>query len=778
MNVRAHPLVVRRAVRSLLFLCALLPFATPTLPAQETSAEVLLEKARYEADIRGDLEAAILIYRRIVEEQADHRSVAARALLELAGAYEALGREGARDVYGRIVREYADQVEAVEVARGRLAALTPAEPTARSAAEGLRMRRLWAADVGLHPGDLSPDGERVAFVNWGLIEHPALPGHADVAIHDIAAGDFRRVTNRPPLNELDVYPDAPVWSRDGRWLAYGNWAPGWTHQELRVVRPDGTSDRVVLDVRQMALVRPMAFSSGGDFVVALLRGWDDAWRIGVVPTDGRPFSVLKTLGPHRPRALSLSPDDRFVAYDGPGDDESGNRDVFAVAVDGSLEVPVSTHPADDARAFWTPAGDRIVFESDRSGQRGLWAADWDGGRVTGEPELVYGPLPGMDLLGLTASGSPYFRAARTRSEVYVADIDLRGDGAVGEPETLPESGVLTNLRPAWSPDGSRVAWLSMRGGGGESPHLVVKTLATDQEVTHPLPFPLGDFRASRPDWSTDGRHVWVEGRDTDPAGRGRVSWRIDVATGEVAREPYHRDFAGVSRAEGITEFHFVDGRQWEGLRAMGVRLAGQTDFPLFEEGDARLRPGERLIWVRNGVQELVDEGPTAADSERRVALEGDHLRPVIPESPPVEWSLAPDGTALAVAAQEPGSGIPNVLWVVPLDGGEPRVLARKAPAAADEEGQPHFTAVRWSPNGEEVIYGVHQTGEGDDAEAEIWMVPAEGGVPRRLELSLSAYVLGNLRFHPDGDRIAYTVMDRGYELWLAEGLPWQTIGRR
>ena len=752
--------------RSILCSFALiLLLAAPAVASQQTSPTLRLEAARYEVDVRGDVHAAIGLYRSLIEDFPDHRDIAALALVELGQAYETLGQAQAQDAYNRVLRDYADQREAAQRARARLAVLVGDDAQRNTDEHDLRTRRLWSADVGLNPGGLSPDGREVLFVDWGLADAPPLRGHADVAVYNIRSGRSRLVTDRYSQGPIDGYITRAIWSEDGAWLAYAEWVKEWTHQRLSVVRSDGSQDRVILDNLQFAEVVPGAFSSRTSTVAVILKGWDDVFSVGLVSTDGS-LTILKTLGTHRPASLALSPDGRYVAFAYPPTEGEETHDVFVLATDGSEEIPISQHPTDDEMPMWTPDGGRIVFTSDRSGQRGLWAVRWEDGRVKGEPELVQPNLGPMVPMGLTSSGAPYFRVIGSESEVYVAELDLSGSGSLANTTRLTELHLGTNMRPAWSPDGERIAYLSRRGVAKESLHLVVKTLSTGEEHAHPLPFRLLE-RDSRPDWSQDGRFVWVEGGDFESDAPGRVSYRIDVLTGEVAREDYRRDFAGLA-VGGLTEFHFTDGRQAQALRSLGIRIIGQTDLDLFTSGDEPQRPGEDLLFVRNGIKWI----RSLTDQESLFTAPSEPIPQLayLGEWPNMgQWQLSPDGMTLA-AAMTSDTAMISVLVVLPLTGGAPRELDRVEHEADKHSGR--IDALKWTPDGKQLIYVVEPTG-GDADDVEIRIVDVSGGAPRSLDLPISPYQLANLRFHPDGVRVAYTVMKRFNELWLAEGLPWQ-----
>ncbi len=101
----------------------------------------------------------------------------------------------------------------------------------------------------------------------------------------------------------------------------------------------------------------------------------------------------------------VSPDGRYVVYDSPQSENSPNRDIFLLATDGSHEMTLVEHPANDFAPFWAPDGNRIVFASDRSGSMGVWVLEVVDGKPKGSPQLISDNLDGMWPLGLTQNGS-------------------------------------------------------------------------------------------------------------------------------------------------------------------------------------------------------------------------------------------------------------------------------------------------------------------------------------------------------------------------------------
>jgi tetratricopeptide (TPR) repeat protein len=71
----------------------------------------------------GDIKGAVQIFERIVRDYSSNRALSARALVQLGRWSDLLGQDQARQHYERVIREFADQKEAVAEARSRLDAL-------------------------------------------------------------------------------------------------------------------------------------------------------------------------------------------------------------------------------------------------------------------------------------------------------------------------------------------------------------------------------------------------------------------------------------------------------------------------------------------------------------------------------------------------------------------------------------------------------------------------------------------------------------------------------
>ena len=95
-----------------------------TPAAQRGTPEVALRAAMETETIKGDSKSAIKQYKKIVAAHAEERAVVAQALLRMADCYRKLGDPAAAEHYARIITDFADQKEAVAVAKIAPAAFT------------------------------------------------------------------------------------------------------------------------------------------------------------------------------------------------------------------------------------------------------------------------------------------------------------------------------------------------------------------------------------------------------------------------------------------------------------------------------------------------------------------------------------------------------------------------------------------------------------------------------------------------------------------------------
>jgi len=113
----------QKFIRQLLVATIAAIFAmAPYAAAQKVGeSELRFQDALRKQQVEGDLDGAIKLYQSIITSKTTEQVVLAKALLQLAIAYETTGKQS-QTLYERIVREFKDQ-PAYKVARTKLDAL-------------------------------------------------------------------------------------------------------------------------------------------------------------------------------------------------------------------------------------------------------------------------------------------------------------------------------------------------------------------------------------------------------------------------------------------------------------------------------------------------------------------------------------------------------------------------------------------------------------------------------------------------------------------------------
>lgn len=126
-------------------------------------AELLFQAATQKELVEGDLQQAITMYRSVVASAGANRRLAATALVQMARCYEKLGSVDGRRVYEQVLREYADQPEAVAIARARLSVI---DRPAANRSPSMTVRRVTARANVDGMVDVSSDGRYLSAPDW------------------------------------------------------------------------------------------------------------------------------------------------------------------------------------------------------------------------------------------------------------------------------------------------------------------------------------------------------------------------------------------------------------------------------------------------------------------------------------------------------------------------------------------------------------------------------------------------------------------------------------
>ncbi len=354
-------------------------------------------------------------------------------------------------------------------------------------------------------------------------------------------------------NPRELLPDStaddtqPAFSPDGQKIAFRSERDGGG---IFVMGATGESVRRVID----SGFNP-AWSPDGKEIVFATEGISDPrarrvqrseiFRVNVA-TGGEPRRVSRGYAVQP----SWSPHDLRIAYLGISD--SGRRMIWTLPANGGEAVRVTDGPSIDWNPVWSPDGRYLYFASNRSGVMNLWRVSIDerSGRVLGETEPVTTSSQAGMLLSISGDGRRIAYASDdSKTVVEKFDFDP-ASGTIKNPATaivqnslrirtfdssqegrwlvfqssepkenlflvhLDGTGLrqltsdeFNNRHPRLSPDDTRIAFASNRGGKydiwilrSDGSHLEQATAIPRRSVFHPV-------------WSPDGTRLacYIEG---------------------------------------------------------------------------------------------------------------------------------------------------------------------------------------------------------------------------------------------------------------------------
>ena len=287
----------------------------------------------------------------------------------------------------------------------------------------------------------------------------------------------------------------------------------------------------------------------------------------------RPLAADDVYNVKEVRDPQRSPDGKWVAYvvsRAIKDTDKNDTDIWMASWDGTQEIQVTSSPDGESQPRWSPDNKYLSFVSSRQGAKGgqLWLMNRAGGEAVkvsdvkgGVSEYAWAP-DGKRLVFIVTEPDPrdpkddekdaekkktpppividryhfkedisgYLRNARTH--LFVFDV------ATKKAEALTSGILYDETAPAWSPDGTQIAFVSKRGTGdvdrndntdvwvidakpGAQPRQVTTSTASDEG-------PLS--------WSPDGKQIaYVNGEELKYSAYNQNKLTVIPAGGGQAR---------------------------------------------------------------------------------------------------------------------------------------------------------------------------------------------------------------------------------------------------
>ncbi len=692
------------------------------LGAFSQSGEDLFQKALRLERNEGKLMEAIELYTKVATD-AENQSLAAQAQLRIGLCYEKLGQKSvkqAQEAFQKVVDNFPGQTEAVKVAQEKLSNFLKAQSAIEKIGKEFNIRKVWASRGTDVMGEPSPDGKYMSFVDWNT---------GDLAIHDLATGKNRRLTDKGSWMESNEFALFSKWSPDGKEIVY-NWLNKDECFDLRVVGLDNPKPRILYSMKKMEYIHPFDWSPDGHNILVAVYKEPEIEAAGLISVEDGSLSVLKTNDRDvmglSPPVLVFSPDGKHITFSFPQNEDTQNCDIFLMSIDGKNETPLISHPMNDLLLGWSLDGKWIFFISDRTGTRDAWIAEVDNGELKKSPVMIKKDIGIIVPLGFTRNGSFYYGVDTQMTDIYSIQIDSNTGRLLSPPKKAILHYEGSNGYPAYSSDGKYLAYVSRRGSRPLTRNvLCIRDVKTGKE--RELNPGLSGFTSPR--WSPDGRFISVEVEDNKDDHYGICL--IDAQTGVI--DPIVQ----------IEPEVLIYSHRWS--------KDGKTIFYTRSEPDAKVQRHLRksYIYVRDiqsGQEKMLSGSP--ADAK--------------------DIDISPDGQMLVLLNRDDK----RTLRVIPASGGEPRDLY------SFEQRGGAIISPSWIAGGKYILFLQERTTE-DEAytHLEIVRIPAEGGELQGLGLEMLEF--RHFSVHPDGQHIVFH--SRGSEMkwpevWVMENfLPKEKI---
>lgn len=442
----------------------------------------------------------------------------------------------------------------------------------------------------------APDGHQLAFSSEGETNN-----NRDLYLKPNENEEPIRLTNHP---EIDSHP---VWSPDGRQIAFLRRGELSENTNRLVILSDLRGVGSTAAEKEIAIVgKGLDWSPDGrHFVVADAAESQTGSGLSLLSIDGRetrrltiPVAGKVTTDIH-PR---FSPGGEKIAFLRSQDSHTALTDLFLVDIEREDIRQLTFDQRRIVDLDWMPDGRSIIIAGDRDGQRRLWRIPLDGGPAV----MVTSINEKVEDFTLSPDGQRLAFTERTEdTTIEIRRLDENGPNSAGSPCLINSSAI--DDSPRFSPDGTRLAFISGRSGRNEiwiarddcrgltkvptfdsaggpgsprwSPNgrwlafdrrdgQLINSFLVDLLDAGKGPLPLRILENSNltPAWSSDGQRIYFE---SSRVGQSQI-WQQHLGSGQQSRVTIGKGRDPVETADGSSLFYTRDNQLWRRDQQTGL----------------------------------------------------------------------------------------------------------------------------------------------------------------------------------------------------------------
>jgi len=665
------------------------------------TAEELLPKAIQLEEVKGDLDNAIKTYQLILNKFPDIREVCAEALLRMGMCYEKMGNREAVKTYKRLVSNFPEQKNKVAIARERLARLTTSESP-----KEIAIKQVWSEGYG--DFSISADGEYLTCIDVAT---------GNLAFHNLKTGENKTVTHDGSYLDKDTirYPEFSLISPDGKQVAYlwAKWFNGKPHYELRVIKVGNQNPGILYSCQEDELVSPELWLSDGKRII-VQKTKNRVWQLITINTTNGESHVLKE---NEYRSLwvnlSISPDEKYLAFDFPDTSGKGVNDIYLMSLDTRIESPLIENPANDRLIGWIPGRNELLFASNRSGTNDIWVASVSEDKLSGLPRRILTNIGEITPIGFTREGSLYYQLSLDKYESFIVPFDSE-NGKLSIDSRKPLPGLSFDV--CWLPDGESLTCLQSILGTDNSRHTKLFVLNSKTGESRALGADL-DFVAYQSRLSPDGKSIlafgWDNQKTSDKEYAGGI-FNIDIKSGLPAEIKVKQNVTNSFRTE------------WD-------------------------KTGKNIFYTSNN--QIVKHNIVSAEEKIIYKSEQAYFLPDL------RRSFNGNDLLFNILGEDYRGEEGFQMLSIPEDGGEIRTLCKYRVLDL------RFNRITLSPDGKYIYFTAGDSG----FKSVLCRIPSTGGKPETVWQSKD-YMIAGISIHPRGKQIALSGWESGTEIRVIENL--------